>query len=251
MRGRLHAEQMAPVLKDNACGRRPLMLELDNPLPLETVTDFSRSKDDLSLHSSAQRSAKFSMLIGYARVSTVDQNTSLQFDAFMKAGISNVYEEKRSAVKRRPVLDDVLSRIGPGDVLVVYKMDRLARSLQHLLSVLALLEARGASFRSLTETIDTHSAAGRLFMQMLGSFSEFERALIRERCAAGQAAARARGQTWGRPRAMGHEAESEVVSLYLSGWFTMQVLSEAFGVTKESVKRAIYRVTQPDSTVLH
>lgn len=190
------------------------------------------------------------MIIGYARVSTSDQNTALQFEAFLKAGISNVYEEKRSAVKRRPILDEVLTRIGPGDVLVVYKMDRLARSLSHLLSVLALLEARGASFRSLTETIDTHSAAGRLFMQMLGSFSEFERALIRERCAAGQAAARARGQTWGRPRSMLPDVESEVVTLYRSGWFTMAILADVYGVTKESVKRAIYRVTRPHSSVL-
>lgn len=190
------------------------------------------------------------MILGYARVSTMEQNTSLQFEAFMRAGVSNVYEEKRSAVKRRPVLDEVLSRVGPGDVLVVYKMDRLARSLSHLLEVLALLEARGASFRSLTETIDTHSAAGRLFLQMLGSFAEFERSLIRERCMAGQAAARARGQTWGRPRAMPREVESEVVSLYATGVFTMQVLAEVYGVTKEAVKRSIYRVTRPDSPCL-
>jgi DNA invertase Pin-like site-specific DNA recombinase len=190
------------------------------------------------------------MILGYARVSTVEQNTALQFEAFMRAGVSNVFEEKRSAVKRRPVLEEVLSRVGPGDVLVVYKMDRLARSLSHLLEVLALLEARGASFRSLTETIDTHSAAGRLFLQMLGSFAEFERSLIRERCMAGQAAARARGQTWGRPRAMPIEVESEVVSLYATGMFTMQVLAEVYGVTKEAVKRSIYRVTRPDSPCL-
>lgn len=190
------------------------------------------------------------MLIGYARVSTTEQNTQVQFEAFLKAGISNVYEEKRSAVKRRPVLDEILARIGPGDVLVVYKMDRLARSLSHLLHILAVIEARGASFRSLTETIDTHSPAGRLFMQMLGSFAEFERALIRERCMAGQLAARARGQKWGRPRSMLPDVESEVVSLYLSGWFTMAVLAEVYEVTKESVKRAIYRVTKPHSSVL-
>jgi DNA invertase Pin-like site-specific DNA recombinase len=190
------------------------------------------------------------MILGYARVSTVEQNTALQFEAFMRAGVSNVFEEKRSAVKRRPVLEEVLSRVGPGDVLVVYKMDRLARSLSHLLEVLALLEARGASFRSLTETIDTHSAAGRVFLQMLGSFAEFERSLIRERCMAGQAAARARGQTWGRPRAMPIEVESEVVSLYATGMFTMQVLAEVYGVTKEAVKRSIYRVTRPDSPCL-
>lgn len=190
------------------------------------------------------------MIFGYARVSTTDQNTALQFEAFLRAGVSTVYEEKRSAVKRRPVLEDVLRRVGPGDVLVVYKMDRLARSLSHLLEVLALLEARGASFRSLTETIDTHSAAGRLFLQMLGSFAEFERSLIRERCMAGQAAARARGQTWGRPRAMPTELESEVVTLYGTGFFTMQVLAEVFEVSKEAVKRAIYRVTKPDSPCL-
>lgn len=190
------------------------------------------------------------MIYGYARVSTSDQNTAVQFEAFLKAGVSNVYEEKRSAVRVRPVLQSVLSRVGPGDVLVVYKMDRLARSLSHLLEVLALLEARGASFRSLTETIDTHSAGGRLFLQMLGSFAEFERSLIRERCMAGQAAARARGQTWGRPRAMVPEVESEVVALYQSGWFTMAVLADAYGVSEESVKRAIYRVTRPDSSVL-
>jgi DNA invertase Pin-like site-specific DNA recombinase len=190
------------------------------------------------------------MIFGYARVSTTDQNTAVQFEAFLRAGVSNVYEEKRSAVKYRPVLEDLLRLVGPGDVLVVYKMDRLARSLSHLLDVLALLEARGASFRSLTETIDTHSAAGRLFLQMLGSFAEFERSLIRERCMAGQAAARARGQTWGRPRAMPLEVESEVVSLYGTGFFTMQVLAEVFGVTKEAVKRSIYRVTRPDSPCL-
>jgi DNA invertase Pin-like site-specific DNA recombinase len=190
------------------------------------------------------------MILGYARVSTVEQNTALQFEAFMRAGVSNVFEEKRSAVKRRPVLEEVLSRVGPGDVLVVYKMDRLARSLSHLLEVLALLEARGASFRSLTETIDTHSAAGRVFLQLLGSFAGVERSLIRERCMAGQAAARARGQTWGRPRAMPIEVESEVVSLYATGMFTMQVLAEVYGVTKEAVKRSIYRVTRPDSPCL-
>ena len=190
------------------------------------------------------------MIFGYARVSTMDQNTAVQFEAFMKAGVSNVYEEKRSAVRRRPVLEELLQRIGPGDVLVVYKMDRLARSLSHLLEVLALLEARGASFRSLTETLDTHSAAGRLFLQMLGSFAEFERALIRERCMAGQAAARARGQTWGRPRVMSRDVESEVVSLYATGFFTMKVLADIYEVSKEAVKRAIYRVSRPSSSCL-
>ncbi len=190
------------------------------------------------------------MLYGYARVSTSDQNTAIQYEALMRAGVSCIYEEKRSAVKTRPMLDEVLSRVGPGDTLVVYKMDRLARSLIQLLSVLALLESRKAMFRSLTESIETATPAGRLFMQMLGSFAEFERSLIRERVVAGQAAARARGQRWGRPRAMAPEVEAEVVSLYQSGYFTMAVLADVYGVTEESVKRAIYRVTRPGSSAL-
>lgn len=190
------------------------------------------------------------MLYGYARVSTTDQNTAIQYEAFFKAGVTTIFEEKRSAAKHRPMLDQVLSRVGPGDTLVVYKMDRLARSLIQLLSILALLESRKAMFRSLTESVETATPAGRLFMQMLGSFAEFERSLIRERVVAGQMAARARGKRWGRPRAMPPEVEAEVVSLYQSGYFTMAVLADVYDVTEESVKRAIYRVTRPGSSVL-
>lgn len=190
------------------------------------------------------------MLYGYARVSTSDQNTAIQYDAFMRAGVSDIVEEKRSAVKVRPVLDALLKRIGPGDTLVVYKMDRLARSLIQLLSIMAMLESRGASFRSLTESIETSTPAGRLFLQMLGSFAEFERSLIKERVVAGQRAARERGQRWGRPRAMSPDVESEVVTLYRTGYFTMAVLGDVYGVTEESVKRAIYRVTRPDASAL-
>lgn len=176
------------------------------------------------------------MLFGYARVSTAEQNTAVQFDAFLKAGITNVVEEKRSAVRHRPVLDSLLERIGPGDTLVVYKMDRLARSLVHLLGVLALLEQRGAGFRSLTEPIETETPAGRLFLQMLGSFAEFERALIRDRCLAGQQAARSRGQVWGRPRVLGPAEELEVVEMYRSGWFTVDVLAAMFEVRRGAIR---------------
>lgn len=181
------------------------------------------------------------MLIGYARVSTAEQNTAVQFDAFLKAGVSNVYEEKRSAVRHRPVLDEVLRLVGPGDTLVVYKMDRLARSLVHLLGVLALLQERGAGFRSLTEPIETETAAGRLFLQMLGSFAEFERALIRDRCVAGQQAARARGQVWGRPRVLPPADELGVATMYRSGWFTIDQIAEMLGVKRGAVRGPLHR----------
>lgn len=181
------------------------------------------------------------MLIGYARVSTAEQNTLIQYDAFLKAGVSYVVEEKRSAVKRRPVLEEVLRRIGPGDTLVVYKMDRLARSLVHLLSVMELLEKRSASFRSLTESIESSTPAGRLFMQMLGSFAEFERALIRDRCLAGQIAARARGQVWGRPRALGPQDEAGVVEMYRSGFYTVPKIAEMLDVGLGAVRGPLCR----------
>lgn len=181
------------------------------------------------------------MLIGYARVSTAEQNTLIQYDAFLKAGVSYVVEERRSAVKKRPVLEDVLKRIGPGDTLVVYKMDRLARSLVHLLSVLAHLQERSAGFRSLTEPIETVTPAGRLFMQMLGSFAEFERALIRDRCLAGQIAARARGQVWGRPRVLNTEDEAGVVEMYRSGFYTIPMIANMLGVGHGAVRGPLCR----------
>lgn len=181
------------------------------------------------------------MLFGYARVSTAEQNTAMQFDAFLRAGITNVVEEKRSAVKQRPVLESLLQRVGPGDTLVVYKMDRLARSLVHLLTVLAALQERGAGFRSLTEPVETETPAGRLFLQMLGSFAEFERALIRDRCVAGQLAARARGQQWGRPRALAPVDEIHVVAMYKTGWYTVDQLAKMFEVKRGAVRGPLCR----------
>ena len=181
------------------------------------------------------------MLIGYARVSTAEQNTMIQYEAFLKAGVSYVVEEKKSAVKRRPVLESVLERIGPGDTLVVYKMDRLARSLVHLLSVLDHLQERSAGFRSLTESIETDTPAGRLFVQMLGSFAEFERALIRDRCLAGQVAARARGQVWGRPRVLSAEDEAGVVEMYRSGFYTIDQIAAMLDVKRGAVRGPLCR----------
>lgn len=140
------------------------------------------------------------MLVGYARVSTMDQDTALQVDAFGRAGVLRVHQEKLSAVGARPELARLLYTLRRGDTLVVYKVDRLARSLSDLLRLLSRLDELGVEFRSLTEPIDTATPVGRMMLQILGSFAEFEPSMIRERCAAGRAAARARGVRVGRPR---------------------------------------------------
>lgn len=139
-------------------------------------------------------------LIGYARVSTAEQDLAAQCRALTAAGCAEIVEETASGADRvRPQLARLLARIGRGDTLVVARLDRLARSLAHLLAVIAGLEARGARFRSLADPIDTAGPSGTLVLQILGAVAEFERALIRERTRAGLAAARARGRRGGNP----------------------------------------------------
>jgi DNA invertase Pin-like site-specific DNA recombinase len=139
-------------------------------------------------------------LIGYARVSTEDQTTAPQAEALRAAGCTVIREEQASGAKRaRPVLNKLLKEIKAGETLVVVRIDRLARSLSHLLEVIEGLEARGAHFRSLGDPIDTASPQGKFTLQILGATAEFERSLIRERTMAGLASARAQGRTGGNP----------------------------------------------------
>jgi DNA invertase Pin-like site-specific DNA recombinase len=139
-------------------------------------------------------------LIGYARVSTEDQTPLPQSQALKSAGCAEIHEEQASGGNRaRPVLARVLERIGKGDTLVVVRIDRLARSLSHLLEVIERLEAKSAFFRSLTDPIDTSSPQGKFTLQVLGAAAEFERALIRERTKAGLASARTKGRVGGNP----------------------------------------------------
>lgn len=141
------------------------------------------------------------VLIGYARVSTDEQNPALQFDALTRAGCKTIFTESASgAAVSRPALEKALSALRPGDTLVTWKLDRLGRSLSHLIGIVTLLECRGVAFRSLSESIDTETASGRLLFHVMGALAEFERALISERTRAGMAAARARGRNIGRPR---------------------------------------------------
>lgn len=139
-------------------------------------------------------------LIGYARVSTEDQTLGPQLDALQAAGCREVFEEFASGASRsRPQLAAALARVRRGDTLVVARIDRLARSLAHLLAVVETLRAKGAHFRSLADPIDTSGPSGVLVLQMLGAVAEFERSLIRERTKAGLQAARARGRVGGNP----------------------------------------------------
>ena len=138
-------------------------------------------------------------LIGYARVSTAEQDTALQTDALNKAGCDRIFEDTISGVKAdRPGLAAALTYVREGDALVVWRLDRLGRSLPHLIDTIAALEARGVGFRSLTEAIDTTTPGGRLIFHVFGALGQFERDLIRERTKAGLSAAAARGRKGGR-----------------------------------------------------
>lgn len=185
------------------------------------------------------------MRYGYARVSTQEQETHAQIDALRRAGVDAIYEEKRSgADTRRPVLNQLLEQLQPGDVVVVYKLDRIARSLAHLLQVLEQIHAAGADFTSLTEVIDTSSPAGRLMMQIIGAFAEFERELIRERTRVGMRAAAERGAKMGRPRAMSATDEVECIRLWRTGRFSKSALARRYGCHISSIKRAIRRAAE-------
>src|SRR4051795_7807653 len=143
------------------------------------------------------------MLIGYARVSTDDQNLDLQRDALKTAGCEQIFTDTVSGTKdTRPGLEEALSHLRAGDTLVVWRLDRLGRSLRHLIDTVTDLQERGIGFKSLTESIDTTTSGGKLVFHIFGALAEFEREIIRERTKAGLTAARARGKTGGRPKAL-------------------------------------------------
>ena len=148
---------------------------------------------------STERQTPQMALIGYARVSTAEQDTALQTDALRKAGCERVFEDTASGAKAdRPGLADALAYLRDGDVLAVWRLDRLGRSMPHLIETIGALEARGVGFRSLTEAIDTTTPGGRLIFHVFGALGQFERDLIRERTKAGLTAAAARGRKGGR-----------------------------------------------------
>jgi DNA invertase Pin-like site-specific DNA recombinase len=190
------------------------------------------------------------VLYGYARVSTVEQETRLQLEALKRAGVDEVFAEKGSAVGKRPELHRCIAALRAGDVLVVWKLDRLARSLRDLLNILEALHAAGAGIRSLTEPIDTATPAGVLMVQVLGAVAQFERSIIRERVVAGQRAARLTGKRWGPVRSLSPEVEEEVVWRYVLGGGTYRSLAAEFETSYLVVRGAVYRVTRPDAPYL-
>lgn len=198
------------------------------------------------------RDGKLPVIYGYARVSSKEQDTALQLDALQRAGVDlvNIVQEKRGGAVARPKLQQLLAKLKRGDVVVVYKLDRFARSLIDLLSIIAKMEKTGVTFRSLTEAIDTSTPAGRMMLAMLGAFAEFERGIIRERSIAGQQSAMDRGIHCGRPRGLDPLTEAEIVSLYRTGEHTLHGLALRFGVHPSTVKRAVYRVLKPGHSSL-
>jgi len=178
-------------------------------------------------------------LLGYARVSTTTQDPALQLDALTAAGCYRVWTDTASgALTARPALDDVLERLGPGDVLVVWRLDRLARSLRHLLQLIDDLTGRGVGFRSLTESIDTTTATGRLVLHLFGALGEFERDLLKERTAAGLEAAAARGRRGGRPTVMTPAKVTAARALLAEGR-TAREAAAAVSVSRATLYRAL------------
>jgi DNA invertase Pin-like site-specific DNA recombinase len=184
------------------------------------------------------------MLYGYARVSTRQQDTALQVTALRAAGVTRgrLFEEQRMGVGVRPVLEELLGRLRPGDAVLVYKIDRLARSLSDLLAILARIKAAGATFRSLTEPFETQTVVGRMVLQLLGVVAEFERGVIRERCEAGRIDARARGVQFGRRPAVSH---AQVSRLVRSG-LTLAQTAARLNVDRSTVRRALRRSRRCD-----
>ena len=178
--------------------------------------------------------------IGYARVSTLEQDEALQYDALIKAGCQRVFVDKASGkLEHRPALDAMLEQLRTGDSVTVWRLDRLGRSLRHLIDTVADLESRGVAFRSLTESIDTSTPGGRLTFHLFGALAEFERDLIKERTMAGLAAARARGRTGGRPSVWTPEKLDVARSMYAGGEHDVATIARVVGVSRASVYRAL------------
>jgi DNA invertase Pin-like site-specific DNA recombinase len=183
------------------------------------------------------------MLVGYARVSTQDQTLALQQDALTAAGCERVYTDTAGgATASRLGLDQALDFVRPGDVLVVWRLDRLGRSLKHLIEVTTDLAERGIGFRSVTEQLDTTTPGGKLVFHVFGALAEFERELIRERTRAGLAAARARGRNGGRPRAKGLDDPKKVQlaqRLYDDPKNDIAMICRTLGVARSTLYRYI------------
>jgi DNA invertase Pin-like site-specific DNA recombinase len=178
------------------------------------------------------------MLIGYARVSTDDQNLDLQRDALEKAGCEQIFTDRISGTKdRRPGLEEALSHLRSGDTLVVWRLDRLGRSLRHLIDTVTTLQERGIGFKSLTESIDTTTSGGKLVFHIFGALAEFEREIIRERTTAGLQAARARGRNGGRPKKLTNKQIQMLQHLAADRKHSVREICQTLGIGRTAFYR--------------
>jgi len=190
------------------------------------------------------------MRIGYARVSTQDQDTAAQIAALTSSGCELIFREKASGGRwERPELHRLLGQLRKGDVVVVWKLDRLSRSLKDVLTLMDKIQQASAGFQSLTEAIDTTSPAGRMMMQMVGAFAEFERAMLRERTKHGLDAARKDGRIGGRRPKLKAPQELEIVHLVRTGQKTAADAARLFNVHPATVSRLLARTRQMQAEV--
>ena len=180
------------------------------------------------------------MLVGYARVSTDDQNLNLQRDALDQAGCEQIFEDQLSGAKaERPGLHQALQYARAGDTIVVWRLDRLSRSLKDLIEMVTLLESKGIGLKSLQEAIDTSSSSGKLIFHIFGALAEFERSLIIERTKAGLAAAKRRGKYPGRPKLLSPQQIKHARKMLNRGEETTGSIAALFGVDRTTIWRAL------------
>lgn len=185
-----------------------------------------------------------SRLIGYARVSTEEQNPALQLEALEKAGAVMVFDDKASGARlSRKGLAAALAELGPGDTLAVWRLDRLGRSLRQLIETAESIREKGAHLRSLTESLDTASAAGRVLFHVLGALAEFERETIRERVTAGMATAKRQGKHVGRPSKFS-QAQADAARSQIEGGASRAEVARALRVDKSTLSRGLRKYPQ-------
>lgn len=179
------------------------------------------------------------MQLAYARVSTQDQTLDLQIDALKQAGCDRIYQEHASGAKTdRPELNKLLDNLRAGDTLVVWRLDRLGRTLKQLIELINDLNTKGIHFKSLQENIDTSTSGGKLIFHIFASLAEFERDLIKERTRAGLSAARARGRLGGRPKKLQDQKKIDLLyKLYDSREHSIQEICDMIGITRATVYR--------------
>src|SRR3954452_6487371 len=180
------------------------------------------------------------MMIGYARVSTTDQTLDLQLDALQKAGCAKIFTDTASGAKaERKGLEEAISYVRAGDTIAVWRLDRLGRSLPHLIETIGGLAARHIGFKSLTESIDTTTSGGKLIFHIFGALAEFERNLIRERTSAGLIAARERGRKGGRPKALTGNKVEMARKLYADKSNSVEEICKTLGISRTTLWRYV------------